>query len=128
MLRVVAAYIERDGYCLLAQRPDEKPQSGYWEFPGGKVEVGESDAHALRRELREELSVGALVREYLTSNAHRYSDELSVVVHLYRVVLDAEPVALEHQALRWVLPRTIDLCELCRADRPLAEFIKRLNK
>ena len=56
VVRVAAAVLLRpDGQVLLAQRPAGKPYAGYWEFPGGKLELGETPAHALARELREEL-------------------------------------------------------------------------
>ncbi|MGH6655612.1 MAG: (deoxy)nucleoside triphosphate pyrophosphohydrolase [Actinocrinis sp.] len=102
---VVAAVIERDGLILAARRTGPPQFAGLWEFPGGKVEPGESDADALARECREELGVAATVGErigpeYVTPSG-------TMVVRTYFAVLDegAEPGALDsHDALRWVRP------------------------
>lgn len=98
---VVAAVIEAEGRFLLAQRPVGKVYAGYWEFPGGKVEAGESDAQALSRELNEELGIHVrsatpwLVRRFVYPHAH-------VRLRFFRVTAwDGEPQALEHQAIAW---------------------------
>lgn len=61
MIDVVAAIIERNGKILLAQRDSHRDQAGLWEFPGGKVEAGESQPQALMRELGEELNIDAII-------------------------------------------------------------------
>lgn len=106
---------------LLAQRPAGKLRAGYWEFPGGKVESGESDDEALLRELWEELGVRGTVQERIGTHRHRYSEELQIELHLYRVCLDVgdTPVGREDQAVDWVPLNTLDEETLCEADRPL---------
>jgi len=101
---VVAAVIERDGLFLAARRTEPPALAGRWEFPGGKVEPGESDADALVRECREELGVeievGAQVGPHYSVGGGTY------LVRTYRAGLVAgEPEPLEcHDALRWLRP------------------------
>lgn len=121
-MRVVAAVIERaDGAVLLAQRPQGKQHAGLWEFPGGKIEAGESSVDALRRELREELGLDVMAAaRFMTVRREREFGSLSL--EAWRVSRwDGEPQALEHAALTWLSPqealRTLPLCD---ADRPIA--------
>jgi 8-oxo-dGTP diphosphatase len=96
-VRVVGAVIERDGAVLMARRPPGRRHAGLWEFPGGKVEPGESDAVALARELLEEMAVASVVGELVAEGG----DE-RVVLACYRVRLLGEPVALFHDRLAWM--------------------------
>ena len=98
---VAAAVIERPGEFLLAQRPEGKPYSGYWEFPGGKIEASEDARVALARELKEEL--GIIVREATPwiTRMHVYT-HATVRLHFFRVTAwDGEPQPLEDQAIAW---------------------------
>lgn len=97
---VVAAAIVRDGELLLAQRSYPPAVAGLWELPGGKVEDGESPASALAREIAEELRVQIGVGEPVGAPVV-LRDNL-ILVALYAWLLDGEPVASEHSALRWV--------------------------
>lgn len=101
-LRVVAAIIENtDGTLLIAERPPGKHAAGLWEFPGGKVEAGESDAAALRRELQEELGI-----DIGCDRAVHFADIQSsgLTLHFYHIALtrDIAPQSLEGQRWRWV--------------------------
>jgi 8-oxo-dGTP diphosphatase len=102
-VRVVAAVIERDGKYLITQRRSTAVLPGLWEFPGGKVEPGESDEHALRRELRERVGVDVEVKGRMAHRLHNY-DGYSVELNLYQTVILAgqEPQALRVAAYRWV--------------------------
>jgi 8-oxo-dGTP diphosphatase len=101
---VVAAVIERDGRFLAARRTEPAALAGRWEFPGGKVEPGETEAEALVRECREELGVqievGAAVGPQYTAGGG------ALIVRTYRAELvSGEPEPLEcHDALRWLRP------------------------
>jgi 8-oxo-dGTP diphosphatase len=102
-VRVVAAVIERDGKYLITQRRSTAVLPGLWEFPGGKVEPGESDEHALRRELRERVGVDVEVKGRMAHRLHHY-DGYSVELNLYQTVILAgqEAQALRVAEFRWV--------------------------
>jgi 8-oxo-dGTP diphosphatase len=117
VVRVAAAVILRaDGAVLLAQRPQGKPYAGYWEFPGGKLEAGETPAHALARELYEELGITVrnasawLVQEFVYPHAH-------VELHFFRVFdFDGEPASHDGQAFAWQDPHSIEVAPLLPAN------------
>ncbi len=119
--RVVAALLQRDGRILAAQRPPGKARALLWELPGGKVEPGESDAAALRRECLEELGVELQVGELVWSTVHTYRD-LVVTLLIYRAALPAgiEPEAREAHQLAWVELGRLSALPFCPADR---EFV-----
>jgi 8-oxo-dGTP diphosphatase len=101
-LRVVAAALfDARRRVLLAERPAGKHMAGWWEFPGGKVAAGESDAQALVRELREELGVEAQPQAEIMTLTHEYPDRVVDLV-LWRVSADGEPRGLDGQHLKWV--------------------------
>jgi 8-oxo-dGTP diphosphatase len=101
---VVAAVIERDGLFLAARRIGPPALAGRWEFPGGKVEPGEDDAAALRRECREELGVRIAVGEAVGPAYTAAGGTL--LVRTYRAtLLSGEPAPVEgHDELRWLAP------------------------
>lgn len=101
-IQVVAAVLERDGKYLIAQRNPHAIFPLLWEFPGGKVEPGEDDATALRREMMEELGVEVAVGNLLERKVHCYR-EFSVDFRAYRCTLvRGEPRALNCAAFAWV--------------------------
>jgi 8-oxo-dGTP diphosphatase len=118
-VRVAAAVIRRDGRLLLAQRPPGGPLGLLWEFPGGKLEPGESVEHALVREIGEELGVGATPGRVLGVSTHRYAHGLAVELHFVECGIGgAEPRAGEGvHALRWARPDEVDVREVLEADR-----------
>lgn len=112
------------GRVLLAQRPPGKHLAGAWEFPGGKLEPGETPQDGLARELREELAIEIGPGEPLTRVPWAYGPK--------RLLLDAwllrqwtgEPQALEHTALQWVDPHVADLAALAPADRAILQALR----
>src|SRR6266446_1420427 len=115
----VAVLIRSDGKALLAQRPASKVYSGYWEFPGGKIEHGEPVAEALRREIREELGI-EIVRAFPWITRVFTYPHATVRLHFYRVTAwRGEPRALEHQAIAWQRPDAIELEPLLPANGPV---------
>ena len=102
-LTVVAAVIrDADGRVLLTRRPDDRHMGGLWEFPGGKVDDGESPVDALVRELREELGVVAGIERPITFAVHE-EQGLRILLLFYAArILDGEPKGKEGQALAWV--------------------------
>jgi 8-oxo-dGTP diphosphatase len=119
-VRVVAALIEREGAVLVQQRPPDKSRALLWEFPGGKVEAGERDEQALRRECIEELGVEVEVGEALWTALHAYPD-LVVELVLYRATIapSAKPHPHEAHALDWVERARLPKLPFCEADLPL---------
>jgi 8-oxo-dGTP diphosphatase len=126
-LPVVCALIERDGRVLLAQRPADKHLGGKWEFPGGKVEPGESPAAALVREIREELRCDIHVGRALPACVHHYP-HLSIELIPFVCALNPgspAPVSHEHTAITWVQPHELLAHELAPADIPIvAHYLK----
>jgi 8-oxo-dGTP diphosphatase len=108
--------VRADGDVLLAQRPPGKPYAGYWEFPGGKLEPGETPAQALARELREELGIVVraaspwLVQDFVYPHAH-------VELHFFRVFAwDGAPAGHDGQAFEWQHPSAIAVAPLLPAN------------
>src|SRR5436190_7445005 len=115
----VAVLIRSDGAVLLAQRPQTKVYSGYWEFPGGKIEPGEPVPEALRREVHEELGV-EVERAYSWITRVFVYPHAKVRLHFYRVYAwRGEPRAVEHQAIAWQRPDAIELDPLLPANGPV---------
>ena len=117
---MVAALIETvPGRFLVQQRLPDKSRALLWEFPGGKVEAGETDAQALVREAREELGVELEVGEQRFEVRHAYED-LTVDLHLYAArIRRGTPAALGAHALRSATPEQMLAMPFCEADLPL---------
>ena len=118
-LRVVAAALfDADGRVLIAERPAGKHMAGWWEFPGGKVGPGETDADALVRELREELGVESEALAEIMTLSHEYPDRVVDLVLWRATLLDGEPQGLDGQQLKWVEPAGLASERLLEADKP----------
>jgi len=124
---VVCAIIERDGSFLVTQRALGRSLALKWEFPGGKVEEGESHAEALRRELQEELGVGVAIKGTLTPVFHAYGDFSLRLVPFLCTLLCGEPVLREHRALAWITPEMIAAYDFPDADIPVLEEYRALR-
>ena len=121
---VVAAVIERDGTVLLARRKPGGPHAGLWEFPGGKVEVGELPELALARELREELGVEVEVGELIAASVHVYA-HMAVDLRAYAVRCPGEVRLLtDHDALVWAPVAELDRYPMPAADVPIAQALR----
>lgn len=121
LLVVAAAIFDEDGRILLAQRPAGKSMAGLWEFPGGKVETGETPRAALVRELQEELQimVDESTLESLNFASFDYP-EFHLLMPLFKVSdWEGDPVALEGQSLEWVRPSDLAKYPAPPADIPL---------
>ena len=115
---VVAAVIEEHGRFLVTQRAAGGHLAGCWEFPGGKLEPGESFTDALRREMLEELDVDIEVGKELDRIEHAYPDRV-VRLHFYRCRLKGEPRSSLNQSIRWVERRKLAALEFPPADAAL---------
>jgi 8-oxo-dGTP diphosphatase len=125
LLVVACALVDADGRVLIAQRPQGKQLAGLWEFPGGKVEQGETPEECLVRELREEIGVETKIAclAPLTFASHSY-DDFHLLMPLY-ICRRFEGIAMpkEGQALKWVRPRQMRDYPMPPADEPLIPFL-----
>jgi mutator protein MutT len=120
---VIAAVIERDGRLLVTRRLEGTHLSGYWEFPGGKCEPGESHESCLQRELVEELDITAHVGTEILVTEHSYPAR-TVRLHFRECRIDGEPKAMLGQEMRWITRQEIGGLAFPDADRELIELLK----
>jgi len=120
---VTAAVIERDDRFLVTRRQKGVHLEGFWEFPGGKCDAGESFGRCLARELREELDVEARIGDELFTTTHTYPDR-RVELHFLRCELHGDPRPQQGQDMRWVRRDELATLEFPPAD---AELIQRLS-
>lgn len=112
--------IERAGLILLAQRPAHKHLGLKWEFPGGKVEPGETPAAAIVREIREELGCDFAITRALPPFIHAYAEPIELIPFVGHLAPGSpEPHPHEHAALRWVAPADLASFDLAAADLPI---------
>ena len=106
-VKVVAAVIEKDGRVLIAKRRQGDKLAGKWEFPGGKIDPGETAEEALKRELHEELDIETGVEDFICSSCYDY-EHLSVELLAYRVKhISGNITPHVHDEVRWVLPEDL---------------------
>lgn len=119
MIDVAAGLIERNGRILIARRKNCGLNGRKWEFPGGKVEPNESPEECVRRELEEELGVQVEVGEVFSISEYDYPD-FSIRLSVYRIhSMSGEPIALEHDEIRWIDLDQIGLFDFPEADLPI---------
>ncbi len=128
VLVAAVALVDRDGRVLIARRPEGKAMAGLWEFPGGKVDDGETPEMALIRELDEELGIHVPARclAPLTFASHAY-EEFHLLMPLY-VCRNWEGIvtAREGQELKWVRPARLRDHDMPPADKPLVAMVRDL--
>jgi 8-oxo-dGTP diphosphatase len=124
-IRVVAAVIEKDGRYLITQRRTSAVLPLMWEFPGGKVEPGESDKDALYREVRHRLGVEIEVRELMNYVSHTY-EKYTVDLYLYACILpEGEPEPRNVNAFKWVTSSEFDSVTFTPADeRSMSQLLE----
>ena len=127
VVRVVAGALLRDGAVLIAQRPPGKHMAGAWEFPGGKIAAGESEAEALSRELREEIGIEVRTARPVLTLTHDYPDKRVELLFWVVEAFDGEPAGLEGQALKWVRRERLGEEPILPADRPFIEALQQLQ-
>jgi 8-oxo-dGTP diphosphatase len=123
---VTAAVIERHGTLLVTRRQKGVHLEGYWEFPGGKCDTGESLEACLARELREELDVEARVGAEVFTTTHTYLDR-RVELHFLRCELNGEPQPQLGQDMRWVSRDELARLKFPPADAELIERLRHEN-
>ncbi len=123
--RVTAAVLEKDGKVLLARRRTGDALAGKWEFPGGKLEEGETPEQCLKRELAEEFGIEAEIGAYICSSEFEY-EHFHVELLAYRARhVAGEFVLNDHSAIAWVEPGEIKTYDLASADIPVAEELSK---
>jgi 8-oxo-dGTP diphosphatase len=123
-IKLVAAVIEREGRYLITQRRPTAVLPGLWEFPGGKVEPGESDESALKREMRERVGVEVEVKLRMAQRTHKY-DGYSVDLTLYQasILPDQEPRPLRVADFRWAASGEFEKYPFPAADQATTDLL-----
>jgi mutator protein MutT len=130
VLIVVAAVFEERGRFLIARRKQGKANGGFWEFPGGKLENGESEADALVREILEELNCVAVVGSFLAEGRALLPDGREIRLRAYRAFSDFPPEGgsrddlSDHDALAWAEPVALGAYSFTPADLPIVELLR----
>lgn len=123
-IEVVAAILHRDGAYFATQRGYGEFE-GLWEFPGGKIESGESREVALKREIREELGVDITIDKFLCTTDYDYPS-FHLTMHCYLCSVKSGEIELrEHKSARWLTTKTLDSVEWLPADKYIIDELKR---
>ena len=125
-IEVVAAIIHRDGAYFATQRGYGEFE-GMWEFPGGKIEPGESREDALKREIQEELGVDIYIKELLCTTEYDYPT-FHLTMHCYLCSVASGEIELrEHKSAQWLTAETLDTVEWLPADKEIIAKLRANN-
>src|SRR5574344_1247351 len=125
IIDVVAAIIRNDeGKILIAQRNLKKSQGGLWEFPGGKIELGETKEQAIVREIKEELNMDIVCENFFDKNTFEYPDKTINLIALNCSMRNSLYEVLEHEQILWVTKDELKKYKFAPAD---IFFVKKLN-
>jgi 8-oxo-dGTP diphosphatase len=124
MIEVTAAVIERDGRILICRRRAGERFGGFWEFPGGKTESGETSEEGLRREIREELGMEVEVGAKIGTFPYR-EDSFAISLTAFRALgrPDHRYLLKEHEEARWIFPSELGRYDFAPADIPIVEIL-----
>ena len=127
MITVVAALIEKDNKILIAKRSTgDSNVLGKWEFPGGKIEPGESSQEALKREIQEELGVSIVIDQFFCTAEYEYTS-FHLTMHCYLCHIEVGEMMLhEHKSAKWLTSQSLDCVEWLPADLDVVKRLKRL--
>ena len=124
LVRVVAAIIESDGQVLACRRASHKNLAGKWEFPGGKVETGETDEAALSREIREELGADVTVEQLVeTTFSSASGTSIEMASYLCRLISERPTQSSDHDKLLWLALEELQTLDWAELDIPVVEKI-----
>lgn len=121
---VVGAALVRDGKLLAARRGGDMELPGMWEFPGGKIEDGETHQQALARELSEELQCEVLVGAHIDTTEYEYEFGIVTLSVYHCTLVSGEPQVTEHAEIRWLAPDELDEVKWAPADVPAVRWIQ----
>lgn len=125
-IEVTAAVIIQNNRVFAAKRGKERHLAGYWEFPGGKIEAGETAKECLQRELAEELNISTTIGPFIMKTAHAYGDK-NVVLHVYQVRRFSGDIKLvDHDEFRWLLLSECKTLNWAPADVPIFDELASL--
>lgn len=125
IVRVTAAILVKNGRIIIAQRHSDDHLSGKWEFPGGKIEAGETPQACLKRELKEEFQIEVSVGDFLGSKEYDY-EHISIELLVYRAYWDSGDIMLrDHADYRWISPVALGQYDFAPADIPFVEKLRR---
>ncbi len=119
---VAAAVIIADGKVLTARRRPGLHLAGYWEFPGGKIEAGESPQGCLQRELDEELGLNCLIGQYLGQSIHDYGDKRVRLIAYLASVVAGSLAPVDHDRILWLSAEELPALQWAPADVPLVQL------
>ncbi|MFZ4486148.1 MAG: (deoxy)nucleoside triphosphate pyrophosphohydrolase [Candidatus Nanopelagicales bacterium] len=123
-IHVVGAVITRGGLVMCAQRGDDGNLPGLWEFPGGKIEQGESKQAALVREIAEELGCTVEVGREVTTTTHEYEFGEVTLTTFYCRLVAGTPKLTEHASIKWLPPDELETIPWAPADIPALALIR----
>lgn len=126
-IHVVGAVIVENGKILCAQRGETKALPLKWEFPGGKIEKGESPQEALRREIIEEVHCKIEIGEQIEYTSYEYDFGIVHLTTFYCKLIEGTPTLTEHVSIKWLTPNELASLDWAPADIPAIEKISRLS-
>lgn len=125
IIHVVAAAIEKNGEIFCAQRPENKSLGGLWEFPGGKLEPGETPEEALVREIQEELNSTIEILSYINEASYDYDFGTVIMKTYHAKLISGNLELLEHQNSTWLAPQDLKTLDWAPVDRPAVELLSK---
>ncbi|WP_408868771.1 (deoxy)nucleoside triphosphate pyrophosphohydrolase [Brochothrix campestris] len=124
---VVGAVIINDGKVLCAQRGETKTLARMWEFPGGKIENGETNEQALTREIKEEMHCEVVIGEHITTTTYEYEFGTVHLATYFAKIKTGTPLLTEHIQIKWLHPLEMDELQWAPADIPAVKIISETN-
>ena len=125
IIKVVAAILQKEDKILIARKKQGKPLAGYFEFPGGKIEEGETPEESLIRELMEEMNIKIAVKEYIGESVYDYGNNKVISLLGYTAeIIDGEIKLSDHDRYEWVTLEQINNYKIAPADIPLIYKLK----
>jgi len=121
VLKVTAAILKKDDLILIGQRKAGDKLAGKWEFPGGKIEFGETPEQCLAREIKEEFNIDIVVGEYFGDSIYRYRDQTVYLMAFWAKWLGGEINATAHEHYKWVSVAELEYYDFAAADLPFVQ-------
>jgi len=127
MKKVVAAIIKDKNQLLIAKRHSKDPLAGMWEFPGGKLEPGETPEECLLREIREELRIEIEIGDFYDDNVYGHRDQAIHLLFYWAHVMNGEVTPVVHDEIKWITINELARFDFAPADVPIVKRLEREN-